>query len=71
MSNLFHPSSKDIELAVKSFSLEWGSKKRGANYASRIQEVFRANFAPLGVWKNTHFPPAEENCSLGISRTAC
>ena len=64
-----NPASTDIELALKSYSLDAGlSRRRLSNQASRIQGIFRANFAPLNVRINTHFPLAEENCSLGIFR---
>ncbi len=60
-----NPASTDIELALKRFSLE-PSVKAHSTQASRIQGIFRANFAPLQVRINTHFPPAEENCTKGI-----
>jgi hypothetical protein len=37
-----------------------------SNQAARIQGIFRANFAPLNLRINTHFAPAEENCTKGI-----
>jgi len=59
--------STDIELAVKSFSLE-EPKKAHASLACRIQGIFTRNFAKLDVKVNTHFPPAHENITRGIFR---
>jgi hypothetical protein len=60
-----NPQSTNIELALKSFSLE-PNVPMHSNQASRIQGIFRANFAPLQLRVNTHFAPAEENCTKGI-----
>ncbi len=58
-------NSTNIELALKSFALE-PPVKHHSNLASRIQGIFRANFATLEVRINTHFTPPEENCTKGI-----
>jgi len=60
-----NPTSREIELALKAYSMELPIKSR-ANRASHILGIFRHNFAPLNVRINTHFEPAEENCTEGI-----
>jgi len=62
-----NPQSTDIELQVKSFSLELPTKSH-SDLAARIQGIFRANFALLQVRVNTHAPPTAENITRGIFR---
>ena len=62
-----NPQSTDIEQAVRAFSLEQPIKTHH-NHASAILGIFRANFAPLNLRINNHFPPTEENCTEGIFR---
>lgn len=59
-----NPNSNDIEQVVQRFSTELPIQNH-ASQASCILGIFRANFAPLQLRVNTHFPPAEENCSEG------
>ena len=60
-----NPLSTNIERAITAFSQQ-PSIPQHANQASRILGIFRANYAPLQARVNTHFPPAEENCTRGI-----
>jgi hypothetical protein len=60
-----NPQSVDIEQAVRAFSLVPPIKNH-SNFASLILGIFRANFAPLNLRINNHFPPAEENCTEGL-----
>jgi hypothetical protein len=67
-----NPNSNEIELALKAFSMVpaklTGSVRNHSDKASHILGIFRHNFAPLNLRVNTHFPPAEENCSEGTFR---
>ncbi|HUK80308.1 MAG TPA: hypothetical protein VLU91_06565 [Nitrososphaerales archaeon] len=56
-----NPNSRDIESALRAFSLE-PPLKVSADNGLRILGIFKANFAPLQLSINTHFPPATENC---------
>ena len=62
-----NPQSVDIEQAVRAFSLE-PPMKNHHNFASLVLGIFRANFAPLNLRINNHFPPVEENCTEGTFR---
>jgi len=62
-----NPQSVDIEQAVRAFALEEPLKCHATN-ATRLLGIFRANFAKLNVTVNTHFSPAEENCTEGTFR---
>lgn len=57
-----NPTSNDIEQVLQRFSVE-PPLQYHASQGSWILGIFRANFAPLQLRINTHFPPARENCS--------
>lgn len=53
-----------FEQVLQRFSVE-PPLQYHASQASWILGIFKANFAPLQLRVNTHFPPADENCSEG------
>ncbi|MDG6906810.1 MAG: hypothetical protein JRN20_13600 [Nitrososphaerota archaeon] len=60
-----NPHSADIEQTLNIFA-DTQPIKSHHTLASYILGLFRANFAPLQLRVNTHFAPAEENCTEGI-----
>ncbi|MHB1908281.1 MAG: hypothetical protein ACYCQJ_05335 [Nitrososphaerales archaeon] len=59
-----NPYSTDIEQVLQRYSVEQPLQHHSSQ-ASWILGIFKANFTPLQLRVNTHFPPAEENCSEG------